>query len=1339
MDVEHKFNRSVSQPSVLSHSVQLVPTTSQERCDERDDVCLKKGLVNRQYTMDSDLSDSGDEILEIEDASNGSPGQTLEERESVNGEEINDSLVSRVRRVSIVDGQTNTGMILKEGYLLKQTHTFSRWIKRYCTIENHKMFLKKNEKDKLREEMLLKDATVVENSTQNVNNSFTVMTPHHSIALAADSRKEMEEWMNIVKQAAVIRTENSGLLECSRHLDGQHSWFSCSHPRPTYCNVCSETLHGVAWHGLSCEVCKFKCHRRCVFNVVQNCKWATKSNLEHDQADILPNFSFPHQWLEGNLPAGSKCIVCHKTCGSVKRLQDFRCLWCKGTVHIDCRDTAEPICSLGSLVTSTLPPSAVKPSDEIIYNMWEPYKLSGYNPVLAFVNSKSGENKGVRFVRRLKYWLNPLQVFDLAICGPEIGLQLFQRLDKFRILIFGGDGSIGWVLSTVDSLHLHSKCMIGVVPLGTGNDLARVLGWGSQCGDEARIPNLLGEMESSRYRLLDRWSLHFTKDTEFDVTSLIKPENPHRTYSNASSASGDSKSDSKSDSNTPQTHSQHTLSIGSPSNSILSPSPEPVSNHLSPPVLDSVSVNSSGSSGGYYTALSRSPSMGSSGGKGDDEYLKRESSIETKGIEKENTTRQTETIKESDVSESNIDDNKLSDIKVDPSALTHKHIVVVTPPQESIKDSLKLAESLQTSVTFHLSTILLSGDEEQIISSSQVLCQLVKHFITSLQDQQKQTLTTNEYHEDSLMKKCSILNEKLESLISTLGEESTSFKTPHTKEFIPRKALMSRANSLKKAVETVIGLTEKVVDAQEQTTAEVHAITESSIIDPLQQNFESEQDHIEPPHHKNMLSHDTEPLQLPCDLKEVVCINNYFGLGLDAKITYEFHTRREENPSQFKNRTRSKLIYGYLGGREFFTNTQRYLERKIILECDGKPIQLPQRLQGLVFLNIPSYMAGTNFWGTEREKEGFNAPSLDDNLIEVAGITGFTHLATTKVLGIQNHRLAQCRYAKVILKSEMPMQVDGEAWMQEAGVLMVTHKNKAKMIVKDKAFSQTFESWSMKSRHEIDGGCLPPITTLLQEVLTHEEMTSYLEVSQSVKPLIECIQMESEVNIDVLRGLNPHVTTAIMCLDRVFPSQRISETADLEHLQDFESSIKSLIQEILWFLDMEKISPEREDEIKSLVNIVEAKVKKVILAQHSTATIAYRGQRHSLDSSITTKNIRLPLNSPNLSSHRERANQLVANDVIAISIEAVQTIGENIMSWDTDKVCDWLNQVGLADCVDCFRNHKISGSELLEIQQENLHDLGIIKIGHQTRLRQALRGLKSSITSVSGVERSATS
>ena len=71
-------------------------------------------------------------------------------------------------------------------------------------------------------------------------------------------------------------------------------------------------------------------------------------------------------------------------------------------------------------------------------------------------------------------------------------------------------------------------------------------------------------------------------------------------------------------------------------------------------------------------------------------------------------------------------------------------------------------------------------------------------------------------------------------------------------------------------------------------------------------------------------------------------------------------------------------------------------------------------------------MAGTNFWGTEREKDGFCAPSMDDKLMEVVGVTGFTHLATTKVLGIQNQRLAQCRYAKVTLSCQLPLQV-GEA------------------------------------------------------------------------------------------------------------------------------------------------------------------------------------------------------------------------------------------------------------------------------------------------------------------------
>ena len=85
-------------------------------------------------------------------------------------------------------------------------------------------------------------------------------------------------------------THTQAILEAIQHLEGQHSWFACSHPRPTYCNVCREQLHGVAWHGLSCEVCKIKSHRRCVFSVKTPCKWTTRASLAaagvHSEQDV---------------------------------------------------------------------------------------------------------------------------------------------------------------------------------------------------------------------------------------------------------------------------------------------------------------------------------------------------------------------------------------------------------------------------------------------------------------------------------------------------------------------------------------------------------------------------------------------------------------------------------------------------------------------------------------------------------------------------------------------------------------------------------------------------------------------------------------------------------------------------------------------------------------------------------------------------------------------------------------------------------------------------------------------------------------------------------------------
>lgn len=144
-------------------------------------------------------------------------------------------------------------------------------------------------------------------------------------------------------------------------------------------------------------------------------------------------------------------------------------------------------------------------------------------PLLVFVNVKSGGQQGSELITNFRHLLNPHQVFDLQNGGPLPGLYVFRNIESYRILACGGDGTIGWVLSCLDNVSQDAKCQsppMAIVPLGTGNDLARVLRWGAGYTGAEEPINLLRDVIEAEEITLDRWTVVFHSDENKELDDL---------------------------------------------------------------------------------------------------------------------------------------------------------------------------------------------------------------------------------------------------------------------------------------------------------------------------------------------------------------------------------------------------------------------------------------------------------------------------------------------------------------------------------------------------------------------------------------------------------------------------------------------------------------------------------------------------------------------------------------------------------------------------------------------------------------------------------------------------
>ncbi|XP_023606253.1 diacylglycerol kinase gamma isoform X3 [Myotis lucifugus] len=294
-----------------------------------------------------------------------------------------------------------------------------------------------------------------------------------------DGFVSLQEWvhggMTTIPLLVLLGMDDSGSKG-----DGRHAWTMKHFKKPTYCNFCHVMLMGVRKQGLCCTYCKYTVHERCVSK---------------------------------NIPG------CVKTYSRTKRGSEF---------HRKCE--LSTVCDGGELKDHILLPTSICPITQDrqggksdgdasakgeLVTQYKIIPTPGTHPLLVLVNPKSGGRQGERILRKFHYLLNPKQVFNLDNGGPTPGLNFFRDTPDFRVLACGGDGTVGWILDCIDKANFAKHPPVAVLPLGTGNDLARCLRWGGGY-EGGSLTKILKEIEQSPLVMLDRWHLEVIPREEME-------------------------------------------------------------------------------------------------------------------------------------------------------------------------------------------------------------------------------------------------------------------------------------------------------------------------------------------------------------------------------------------------------------------------------------------------------------------------------------------------------------------------------------------------------------------------------------------------------------------------------------------------------------------------------------------------------------------------------------------------------------------------------------------------------------------------------------------------------